>query len=109
MRLEEVEAHLSALDRGWGSEEEALAAVVRATLVVNSAINDAAEQGPTYLAADMSDRLETWLQRLLAIARKAADHVKAEGFSVSVSFPAGVSVTINFGVREEAGLGRLDL
>lgn len=51
-------------------------------------------------AADVSKRLQEWLDKLRAKLAQIATELEAESYSVSVGAAAGVSVTVTFGVRD---------
>ncbi|HZQ82272.1 MAG TPA: hypothetical protein VFB25_09895 [Gaiellaceae bacterium] len=85
------DAQLRALEgREWRSAAEALAAVAEATASINAHVAGVAQDRA------VPDRLEHWIERLSAIAADVARTFDAFTYSVGVSIPGGVSVSISW-------------
>ena len=72
----------------FGTPEEALGALLTATTMINTAWPD------VYMLEERQARITKWLGDLREVARRAARDFNASRFSITVAFPAGVSVTI---------------
>jgi hypothetical protein len=90
----DVDDHLSELSRkDFRSAAEGLAALAVLTGEINTEL--AAHSKRLGLApGDVPDKLEEWISRLEAIAADIARQFSALSYSVGVSFPVGVSVSI---------------
>lgn len=95
----EADDAVEALDRGVESadEGEALELLWRASTAVSRAWDEAARSGALRtMGTDEDSRIRRWLERLLGAARRFAERFEAQGFSVSVGWPAGASVSIDW-------------
>jgi hypothetical protein len=72
------------------NEDDAFASIALAADAINQAWADAS----TWTLEDRQERLHKWLSKLDHVARRAADQFEALSFSIAVSFPPGVSVSI---------------
>jgi hypothetical protein len=77
--------------REFENEDDAFASIA----VVAAAINETWE---SLAAIERQRRLREWLRRLHAVTRRAAEQFGALSFSITVSFPLGVSVSVTWDV-----------
>lgn len=83
-------------------EGEALAAVAAAVSAINGVwTNDAG------LVMGREQRISELLNGLYGLCERVAAQFAADGFSVSVGLPLGLSVTFDFSRRDRRGVERL--
>jgi hypothetical protein len=92
----DIDAQLETLEgRDWHSASEALAAIAEVTASINGHIAASTQlQGVT--ADAVPDRLEHWIDKLSRVAAEVARAFGAFTYSVGVSVPGGVSVSISW-------------
>lgn len=78
----------------FGDEAEAIAALAEMTYTINKELGG--DDAQTLTAEDRGERLRKWVERLAKIAKQIAEKFGALSFSITVGFPAGVSVTVTF-------------
>lgn len=76
-------------EEGWFG---ALAAIV---MEMNGAMTEITTSGAV-ADIDEQNKIERWVDRLHRVAGSVADKVEARGFSITVGFPAGVRVTLEW-------------
>lgn len=116
MSVDRVDVALDALaNRRFGDVDEGLAALAEATGLVNANLTEPAgdpmrvtgieRRGDVLtgrawtLRSDAPERLRRWIVKLRAAASSIAEQFGASSYSVSVSFPAGVSVGVEWSVE----------
>jgi hypothetical protein len=93
----DVDAQLLTLEhRDWRSPSEALAAIAEVTASVNAQLASASQTYGVTGGDVVPDRLEHWIERLSAVAADVARVFGALSYSVGVSIPGGVSVSISW-------------
>lgn len=67
-----------------------------AMLSLTSLINAAAAKSPSIIP-----KLEGWVKKLISATNSLAEKLRANGFSISASFPVGVSVGLSFPITRK--------
>jgi hypothetical protein len=82
---------LNELEAGIHDQAEAVGALVAAADAINRALQD------EHLSnEERTQRLRKWVERLFKAAGELARRFAAVSFTITVSFPAGVSVSVTF-------------
>jgi hypothetical protein len=126
MSVDRVDAALDALaNKRFADADEGLAALAEATGLVNANLiapagdpmrvtgierrRDVLTGSAWTLRSDAPERLRRWIVKLRAAASSIAQQSGASAYSVSISFPAGVSVGVEWSVERRAFDRRVDL
>ena len=108
--------------REFGTEGDFLAALAAATWVINAAVSSDVDESygirtdtdprraydvrSVGVRGDGSSeperRFREWVAKLYDIARRGAEQFDAAGFSITVGFPLGVSVTVDFQTKHQS-------
>jgi hypothetical protein len=109
-----AEEQLDALERGHYAESEGVGLLalaveeINAELMADRAFDRGAFDRGTFdrltppQATRDPDRVRRWIERLHGATREVARRPGARGFTISVGFPAGVSVTIDWDIAERS-------
>ena len=98
----EADAQLdSVTGRSYESEGDALAAIAEATAIINREIEaEYARAGAPgaegFARGDFGERLRKWIEKLSQLVKQVAKQFAALSYSITVSVPLGVSVTIGW-------------
>lgn len=94
MGHDDVERVLTSIEgRAFSDAADAMAALAEAS----RAIYEAWTAPGTPASGERQESLRGWIGRLLAVAERAALYVEASGLTMTVGFPAGVSITVDLG------------
>ena len=100
----ELESHLDAIaERALASDDDAWQALLDATAAVNGLLQAQPAEPATFLRADVTDRLGSAVKKFEETVKTIASKVGASDFSVTVGYPWGVSVTVNWPVPKDGG------
>ena len=95
MSTDEAGARLDALaEASYASSGDAFAALDEATRTINQGVARSRADGLT--EESVGDRLRRWIDKLEEVVRAIAKQLSAASYSIGVSWPAGVSVSISW-------------
>ena len=86
----------------YASPGDALAAVTEAAAIINAAISAEHERTPNvetfagFGGSDFGDRIRKWLNKLEEMLKAIAKQFAALSYSISVSWPMGVSISVTW-------------